>query len=127
MNIIDRIKNKMYLSWNPWFREHIVNPHNRRRLSNHSVSILCNNCVGAVMAHDLGLSFRSPFVNLWLYPNDYIRFCENMDHYLHCPLEFTPPSERRENYPVAKLDDITIFFMHYHTEKRRGQVGKDVN
>lgn len=117
MGIINRIKKKMYLSWNPWFREHIVNPHNRKRLTNHDVSIFCNNCVGAVIAHDLGLQFQSPFVNLWLYPKDYIKFCENMQHYLNCTLSFTSPREEDVKYPVAMLDDITIYFQHYHTEE----------
>jgi uncharacterized protein (DUF1919 family) len=72
MNIIDRIKNKMFLDWNPWFRDNIINPYHRRMLCNYDVSILCNNCVGAVIIHELGLQFRSPFVNLWLYPKDYI-------------------------------------------------------
>ena len=110
----------MYYSWNPWFREHVVNPHNRRRLRNCTASILCNNCVGAVMAHDLGLQLRSPFVNLWLYPKDYIRFCENMGHYLNTPLKFTPPVKingEEIKYPIGKLDDITIYFMHYATEE----------
>ena len=112
MSIIDRIKNKMYISWNPWFRKNIVNPYHRMRLRNHDVSILCNNCVGAVIAHDLGLQFRSPFVNLWLSPKDYIKFCENIQYYLKCKLNFIVP-ESGYNYPVALLDDITIYFLHY--------------
>lgn len=115
MNIIQKIKNKMFLSWNPWFREHIINPYHRKKLKKHNVSILCNNCVGAVIAHDLGLKFLSPFVNLWLYPKDYIKFCENIQHYLNCELEFAPQNPKT-NYPVAILDDITIYFLHYHSE-----------
>lgn len=107
----------MYLKWNPWFREHIINPRNRKRLKNHHISILCNNCVGAVMAHDLGLQFLSPFVNLWLLPKDYIKFCEEINHYLKCDLKFISSSKDTFDYPVAMLDDITIYFQHYHTEE----------
>lgn len=107
----------MFLFLNPWFRENIVNPRNRKRLTNRNVSIICNNCVGAVMAHDLGMQFRSPFVNLWLYPRDYIKFCENMHYYLNCKLKFISPHVFNVNYPVAMLDDITIFFQHYHSEE----------
>lgn len=106
----------MYISWNPWFREHFICPYNRKRLKNENVSILCNNCVGAVIAHDLKLPFRSPFVNLWLYPKDFIKFCERIDHYLELELIFTPSNEYGVNYPVALLGDIKIFFQHYHSE-----------
>ena len=104
----------MFVQLNPWFREHIINPYHRLKLRNQEVSIFCNNCVGAVMAHDLGMQFRSPFVNLWLYPSDYIKFLENINWYLNRKLEW--PSENNNfNYPIARLDDITIYFKHYKT------------
>ena len=112
----------MYLSWNPWFREHFVNPRNTRRLRNHDVSIFCNNCVGAVISHDLGLQFRSPFVNVWLYPNDYLKFCENLQHYLSCNLDFISYNE--VGYPVARLDDVTIFSSIIILKMRQKKVGK---
>ena len=117
MTIIDKIKNKLYLDWNPWFRENIINPYHRRILKRHNVSILCNNCVGAVITHDLNLQFLSPFVNLWLYPKDFIRFCERIDYYTNCELQFALPVQKKYNYPVATLDDITIYFQHYHSEE----------
>ena len=122
MRFIDKLKNKLYITWNPWFREHIICPYRRRHLKNKEVSIFCNNCVGATMAHDLNLQFRSPFVNLWLYPKDYIKFCENIGYYLDAELKFFPSPNKLThgediNYPVAKLNDITIYFQHYHTEE----------
>lgn len=120
MRFIDKIKNKLYITWNPRFREHIICPYRRRHLKNKEVSIFCNNCVGATMAHDLNLQFRSPFVNLWLYPKDFIKFCENIDSYLDAELIFCPSPPHDDikiDYPVAKLNDITIYFQHYHSEE----------
>lgn len=119
MLLIEKIKNKMYSSLNPWFREYVICPYNRLRIKHREVTIFCNNCVGAAMLHDLKLQFYSPFVNLWLYPKDYIKFCENVDHYIKEELRFVPNQYEIYgiNYPVAKLDDITIFFQHYHNEK----------
>ena len=133
MAFLKRIRNKLYITFNPWFRKHIICRSYKNKLKNKDISIFCNNCVGAVMAHDLGLPFKSPFVNLWLYPKDYIKFCEDIDHYINCNLIFITPCEKNISYPVAKLDDITIYFQHYHTneeaaqcwEKRKKRINKN--
>lgn len=133
MGLIDRIKTKMFLSWNTWFREHVFSIYKRRGLKNKNVSIFCNNCAGACIAHDLNLQFRSPFVNLWLYPKDYIKFCENIEYYIEKELVFTDPNKHGVDYPVALLGDICIFFQHYHSEeeakecwnKRKKRINKD--
>ena len=55
---------------------------------------------------------------------DYIKFCSNLKYYLSQKLEFINFSEGKysglinhEPFPVAKLDDIEIYFMHYDTEE----------
>lgn len=119
MGILQRIQNKLYVDLNPWFRKHVVNPRNRLRLKTSSVSILSSNCIGACISHDLGLQFNSPFVNLWLYPKDFIKYCQDIMHYIHSELHFY--DDKSVNYPVAKLDDITIYFMHYHSVEEARQ------
>lgn len=47
------------------------------RLKNKEFSLIANNCNGGFILHDLGLQFRSPFVNLYINPNDYIFILEN--------------------------------------------------
>lgn len=68
-----------------------------------------------MILHDLGLPFNSPFVNLWLYPEDFIKYVSNIEHYMRCQLEFEPVGG--VNYPVGRLDDIHIYFQHYKSEK----------
>lgn len=46
----------------------------KKKLKNSDMSVFCNNCVGAMVCHDLGLRFNSPTVNLWMTPHDYIEF-----------------------------------------------------
>lgn len=65
--------------------------------------------------HDLGLEFKSPFVNLWMKPSDFIKFLSNMQYYLSCELDFIKIPDI--SYPVGRLDDICIFFQHYATEE----------
>lgn len=114
MRIVDRIKNKLFIELNPWMRKNVVNRINKWRLKNKQITLLANNCNGACMLHDLGLPFNSPFVNLWLYPEDFIKYVENIEHYMKCSLAF----EERDDYPypVGVLDDIHIYFQHYKSQ-----------
>ena len=56
---------------------------NRARLTNPNPTVFASNCNGGVMTHDLGLQFRSPTVNLYIRPKEYVRFLGNLQHYLY--------------------------------------------
>lgn len=91
-----------------------VNKKLRARLTNLSVSIISNNCTGGVISHDLGLKFLSPTVNLFMVAENFIKFCENLEYYLQIDNIEELVDETR-NYPVGKLEDITLYFVHYKT------------
>ena len=95
-------------------RRQKVNKTLRAKFNNPSVSIISNNCTGGVISHDLGLKFRSPTVNLFMVAEDFIKFCENLEHYLQVDTIQKILDDTR-NYPVGKLDDITLYFVHYKT------------
>lgn len=105
------------LNLNNYFRSHCVNPRLQKRLKNRDFTLLSNNCNGACILHDLNLQFRSPFVNLWLPPKDFIKYCSNIAHYNACELQFVDSKSYGAEYPVARLDDILIFFEHYASEE----------
>ncbi len=113
-------KKKFFNYFNQPFRNRLINPFYRWKLKNHKISLLSNNCNGACILHDLGIQLDSPFVNLWLFPEDFIKYCEDIDHYQTFELEFIDEWGGYK-YPLAKLDDITIHFMHYHTEEEAKQ------
>ena len=74
------------------------------------------NCIGGVLAHDLGIRFNSPTVNLYMRAEDFIRFCENLPYYLSIEkmVPCTDPELVGErNYPVAYLEDLMLFLVHY--------------
>lgn len=100
--------------FNTLFRK-FVNKKNQKRLRNTTFSLLSSNCNGAFICHDLGLQFRSPFVNLWLKPADFLKYLQNIEHYMNCELSFI--KEEGIPYPIGLLDDIHIYFQHYHTEE----------
>lgn len=91
-----------------------LNLENRKRLKNKNFTIhftiLCNNCVGGIILHELGERFNSPTVNLFFDAEDYVRFLERLDWYLKQPLL---EIKSDKSYPVARLDDVIIYFMHY--------------
>lgn len=79
-------------------------------------SIISRHCWGGILFNQLGLKFNSPFVNLFLLDSDFNKLSKNFSHYMRQELVF----EREEyehnlniNYPIAKLDDISIYFNHY--------------
>lgn len=89
-----------------------IDAKNRSRLINTEPTVFASNCNGGVMLHDLGLQFRSPTVNLYIRPKDYIRFLQNLDHYLYRAYFVAGGGA---DYPVGILDNIRIDFVHYES------------
>jgi uncharacterized protein (DUF1919 family) len=95
-----------------WFKNKNVN---KKVLK--SISIICNNCIGGIIYSDLKLQFNSPTINLFFYGPDYIKFIEDLKYYISQNIHFSFESkyfEQQTKYPVGKLHDIEIHFLHYH-------------
>lgn len=104
---------KLKSAVNKWQRS-FINRRLQQRLTNHGMTVVSANCVGAFILHDLHEPFNSPFVNLYLTPQDFLRYLQNIDFYQAQTLTFEPTDKP---YPVGKLADLTIYFMHYHSEQ----------
>ena len=85
------------------------------KLKNKDVSLISSNCTGATMLHDLGLRFNSPFVNLWVRPDEYIRLLSDFKTYMSMELKFI--KEEGVSYPIGILGDVRIYFQHYESEE----------
>ena len=85
----------------------------RKRIVNRNPTLLCPNCLGGILFHDLGLQFCSPTVNLMMFQTDFMKFVLNLDDYLQHSFEFI----ECEGYtcPCARLNDIVVHFSHYKT------------
>lgn len=99
------------MSYSNYFFRKIINGIHRSRLKNKTFSLIASNCNGCCISHDLGLQFRSPFVNLCLDAGDFMKFLKDPQGYLAAPLEF--PADTGKAYPVGVLKDIALHFMHY--------------
>lgn len=107
---------RVYNKFNHIVRK-MTNRARRAKLRNYHPTVLSHNCTGGFMLHDLGQPFCSPFVNLFLSPADFIRYLKNIEYYCQQPLRFVD----EKDYPVAKLDDLTLYFMHYHSKQEAEQ------
>lgn len=60
----------------------------------------------------MGIQFASPTINLYIRPNEFVKFISNIDYYLSLELiEIPHPAP----YPVGMLGDITLYLKHYGT------------
>ncbi len=83
----------------------------RRRLSNHDFVLISSNCIGGCLLHDIGEEFCTPTINLDI--PEFVSFCEELEYYLNK----TPELYSLENFPVFKIEGITIRGIHYKSEE----------
>ena len=79
-----------------------------------------------MLYYQYGMQFLSPLINVQVPPYDFIKFCKNLDYYLSLDLKETQDYSQdwissiglgKIDFPVGKLGDITIYFVHYKTFK----------
>lgn len=83
----------------------------KKKYNLNNLSIISCNCIGGIICHDYGLEFKSPTINLFFYAEDYVKFIENLNYYIEENLVFK--ETHKQGYPICKLDDLTIHFVHY--------------
>lgn len=94
------------------------------KLTNENFTIIANNCWGGFIYKKYGLPYLTPTIGLLIFSDDFIKFCKQLRHYTEAQLEFIPFSSAKyysfmkdcPPFPIAKLDDIEIYFMHYQSE-----------
>lgn len=126
MNILSVLRNCI---WKVFHRIHCNSV--KKNLHNANFSIVCNNCVGAMVMHDLGQRLNTPTVNLFIKPDDYIEFLSHLDDYLKADItDITGNNE----YPIGLLGGkIHLYFLHYKNfeeaksawTRRRGRINRD--
>lgn len=92
-------------------------------------TIISNNCWGGMIYSKYGLKYQSPTVGLYILGHDFVKLCSDWKAYFNKELEFISWESStqyanlkgKDPYPVAKLGDIEIYFMHYHSEEEARQ------
>ena len=91
-----------------------IDSFNRARLNNRDISLICSNCAGGLIYHWLGLKFNSPFINLYMTGEDYIKALENWQNFLK--VKIVEDTSSNETYPVGiGYLGIKVHFLHYTT------------
>lgn len=86
----------------------------RKRLENKNFTWLSSNCTGAMITHELKCRFNTPTVNLYITPTDFIRFLSDIKSYENLEFDFLEEGNKL-GYPVGKLKDIIVYFVHYNS------------
>lgn len=133
MNIIYRCINKFRKTiFEKYYHEKVANKY-RAQLENADFSLLCNNCLGGILYHDLGLEFKSPTINMYFKADDYIEFLENLDFYLSCDIKGGGEIPHEGGYIGVLNGKVKLYGIHYKSQdelidkwnSRRTRVNKD--
>lgn len=89
-----------------------------KRCNTEKCCIICNNCTGGMILHDLGLRFDSPTINtLFFSADDFLFFANNIKSIFEC--EIVKICDSGYPYPVGGIKlgnrEIKIGFVHYST------------
>lgn len=109
--VVKRSSSKLLSTYRNYFRSRFVKK-KKYELNNKNICLISSNCNGALILHDLGLQFRTPFVNLWMNSHDFLKMLQSLEYYMSCKLTVT--TENGINYPIGMLDDIKVYFQHYN-------------
>lgn len=87
----------------------------RERWRRDTPSVICNNCFGGVFFHHLGCRFESPFINLFLVPEDFVKLVANWDKAVTAGLgNVSEVKNSGMPYPVGVIDSVgaRVYFNH---------------
>ena len=94
------------------YRQNIINKRYRKKLHDTDFSLVCSNCFGGIFYHWLGMQFKSPFINLFLSNEDFIKALSHWNEFLAQPL--IEDFHAGKSYPVGiGYDGIRVEFQHY--------------
>ena len=92
-------------------RELWKNKRDSKKIKNKNFTIISQTCIGGLMYHDTMSKFLSPTINVSIEPKYFIKLLENMKYYMS--IDKIEEVKTDKKYPVGKLDDIIINFVHY--------------
>lgn len=86
------------------------------KLKESNISIIAAHCWGGFAYHQLGLKFLSPFINLFLTNEDFIKLARDFKSYMSEQILYeneVSNSAGTGNYPLGRISDVHVHFEHY--------------
>lgn len=110
------------------YKRKLLADYRKKNLLYDDFTIISNNCWGGMIYESYNLPKNSPTVGLFFMADDYIKFLSDLKMYVNADLKFIKPEESRwynhfvndpkfGSYPIGKLNDVEIFFLHYKDEQ----------
>ena len=98
----------------------------KKMLESEDFTIISSNCLAGKIYNHFGIKYKTPTIGLFFYGEDFLNFIEDIDKYLISELDFIKTSKHDEinkmreehnlRYPIGKIDDIEIQFLHYENQ-----------
>lgn len=96
----------------------------KSKINNLDFTIISNNCWGGFIYQSYNLQYNTPTIGLFFVAEDYIKFVKQLKKYLDLELKEVKPEDSKwyeqlknnasfGKYPIGKIDDIEIQFLHY--------------
>lgn len=85
------------------------------KLYNNTPTVISSNCAGGLLLHTLGLEFKTPFIDLWMKHDDFIKILNNLPKYLNSPIKklgYCLDFDKNE-IPTCICDDVVLKCAHY--------------
>lgn len=100
----------------------------RKRLKGIDFTIISNNCWGGHVYRRYSISYNSPTIGMYFFPEEYLKFLTNLRENVEMPITFIPAEKskyfcrlqelQQTHVPIALLgNDIEIVMLHYHSEE----------
>jgi uncharacterized protein (DUF1919 family) len=94
------------------------------RVRSRDFTIISNDCFGGMAYEELGMRYESPFVGLFMVPEDYVRLLRRLRDSVEGPIRFRAESRRQQlntwraetqrNYPIGVIgEEVELHFVHY--------------
>lgn len=99
-----------------------------------NITILSNTCLGGRLYHDYNSQFLSPTVDLYIAPDDFVKFCMDLDGYLHEKIKLLENVKVPKDFIPTALGDIRVYFAYsnkdfktsvYNWDKRKERIVYD--
>lgn len=99
----------------------------RKRLNNTNFTIIANNCWAGVCYEYFGLQKTSPTIGMYFFPDEYLRFLNDIHRYLDEELTVVNSKESRyrdelyrrgqEEVLIGILGDVEMVLLHYKSSQ----------
>ena len=99
-------------------RDHTHNRQFRDRVKARDFTIISADCIGGVIYHELHQRIDTPTVNLFFSAHDFVKFCKNLEFYVHCEIL---PCNTGGEYIQGMLGDIILNLVHYNSVEQANQ------